>query len=383
MSPAPTPRPGAWLRTVARLGVKELRSLWRDRLLLLLVVWAFSGGIYSAASSAPDTLRRAAIAVVDEDQTPLSQRIGTAFYPPSFKVPEQVTAQRMDAGLDRGLYTFVLQIPSGFQRDVLAGRAPAMQLNVDATQMSQAFVGAASIERIALGEIAEFVRRDRVAASSPVELVLRLRFNPTLEPRWFMGVMQLINEITMLSIILTGAALIREREHGTLEHVLVLPVTPLQIMAGKVWAMGLVVLAAAALSLHFVVQGALHTPVAGSTALFLAGCALHLFAMTAMGIYMGTVARSMPQLGLLVILVLLPLQLLSGGSTPRESMPELVQNVMLMAPTTHFVRFAQAILYRGAGFSIVWPSFAAIGLIGVVFFTAAALRLRKSVSAQA
>ncbi|APW37273.1 hypothetical protein RD110_08750 [Rhodoferax koreense] len=372
----------AWLRTVARLGVKELRSLWRDRLLLLLVLWAFSGGIYSAASSAPDTLRRAAVAVVDEDQSPLSQRITTALYPPSFKLPEQVSVQRMDAGLDRGLYTFVLQLPSGLQRDVLAGRAPAMQLNVDATQMTQAFVGAATIERIALGEIAEFVQRDRVAVPSAVELELRMRFNPTLEPRWFMGVMQLINEITMLSIILTGAALIREREHGTLEHILVLPVTPLQIMVSKVWAMGLVVLVAAALSLHFVVQGALHTPIAGATALFLAGCALHLFAMTAMGIYLGTVARSMPQLGLLIILVLLPLQLLSGGSTPRESMPEAVQFVMLGAPTTHFVSFAQAILYRGAGLSIVWPHFAAIALIGAVFFIAALRRLRLSVARQ-
>ncbi len=373
----------AWLAATARLGGKELRSLWRDRLLLLLVVWAFSGGIYSAASSAPDTLRRAAIALVDEDQSPLSQRIGTAFYPPSFRVAEQVSPRQMDIGLDRGLYTFVLQVPGGFQRDVLAGRSPALQLNVDATQLTQAFSGAAAIDAIVQTEVAEFVLRDRLVPASAVELALRVRFNPTLDPRWFMSVMQLINEITTLSIILTGAALIREREHGTLEHVLVLPVTPMQIMVSKVASMGLVVLVAAALSLQLVVQGALHTPVSGSVGLFLTGCALHLFAMTAMGIYMGTAARSMPQLGLLIILVLLPLQLLSGGSTPRESMPDVVQMVMLAAPTTHFVSFAQAILYRGAGLSIVWPHFAAIGVIGTLFFVAAARRLRRTVAAQA
>jgi ABC-2 type transport system permease protein len=92
------------------------------------------------------------------------------------------------------------------------------------------------------------------------------------------------------------------------------------------------------------------------------------------------VARSMPQLGLLMILVLLPLELLSGGSTPRENMPEAVRFVMLAAPTTHFVSFAQAILYRGAGLSIVWPQFAAIALIGAVFFAGALRRFRSAVS---
>jgi ABC-2 type transport system permease protein len=99
-----------------------------------------------------------------------------------------------------------------------------------------------------------------------------------------------------------------------------------------------------------------------------------------MGIFFGTLARSMPQLGLLIILVLIPLQILSGGTTPRESMPELVQQIMLVAPTTHFVDLAQAILYRGAGFATVWPQFLAIIGIGVLFFTGALLRFRKTLA---
>ena len=143
---------------------------------------------------------------------------------------------------------------------------------------------------------------------------------------------EVINNVTMLSIILTGAALIREREHGTIEHLLVMPVTPFEIMTGKIWAMALVVLVACALSLLFVVQGLLAVPIQGSIALFLAGAAVHLFATTSLGIFLATLARSMPQFGLLLMLVLLPLQMLSGGMTPRESMPEIVQNLMLAAP---------------------------------------------------
>lgn len=377
----PAGRPGLAGLSPARiwhLGLKELRTLWRERLLLVFVLWAFSAGVYTAATGAPDRLHRAPIAVVDEDGSVLSQRIASAFYPPSFKPPELITLGEMDAGMDAGRYTFVLDIPPGFQRDVLAGRAPALQLNVDATQMSQAFAGTGAVQAIVAGEIAEFAGRERAVAEAPVELALRMRFNPALDDAWFMGVMELVGQITMLSIILTGAALIREREHGTLEHLLVMPVRPAEIMLAKVLSMGLVVLVAATLSLRFVVQGALSMPISGPLPVFVLGIALHLFATTSMGIYMGTIARSMPQLALLIILVLLPLQMLSGGMTPRESMPELVRAVMLAAPTTHFVSLAQAVLYRGAGLSIVWPQLLAIAAIGSLFFLAALRRFRRS-----
>lgn len=368
------------LSHIWQLGLKELRSLWRDRLLLLFVIWAFSGALYTAAKAAPDRLHRAAIAVVDEDQSPLSQRIVNAFYPPTFMKPTPIGLQDMDAGMDAGRFTFVMDIPPDFQSDVLAGKQPSIQLNVDATQMSQAFLGASYIQSIALGEVAEYLAGDRVVSTPVVDLAIRNRFNPALDNTWFMGVMELINNVTMLSIVLTGAALIREREHGTIEHLLVLPLKPSEIMLAKVWAMGAVVLLATALALQFVLRDGLDMPVSGSIGLFLTGCALHLFATTSMGIYLGTVARSMPQLGLLMILVLLPLQILSGGMTPTESMPDLVRYLMMGAPTTHFVSFAQAILYRGADLSIVWPQFAAIGLIGATFFVAALRRFRSTVS---
>ena len=366
-----------------QLGLKELRSLWRDRLLLLFVIWAFSGALYTAAKAAPDRLHRAAIAVVDEDQSQLSERLIQAFQAPYFRTPARIDLNEMDRGMDAGRYTFTLNIPPNFQRDVLAGRSPAIQLNVDATEVSMAFTGAGYIQNIGASEVAEFVRRYRGELQQPAELVAHIEFNPNLTRAWFGSVMEVINQITMLSIILTGAALIREREHGTVEHLLVMPVTPLEIMLAKVWSMGLVVLLATALSLKLVVQLWLQVPIQGSVALFLLGAALHLFATTSMGIFFGTVARSMPQLGLLIILVLLPLQILSGGTTPRESMPELVQQLMLAAPTTHFVSLAQAILYRGAGLSIVWPQLLAIIVIGSLFFLAALLRFRKTLAQMA
>ncbi|MDY6986429.1 MAG: ABC transporter permease [Thermodesulfobacteriota bacterium] len=368
------------LANIFHLGVKELSSLWHDKVLLFFVIWAFSGGIYAVATATSLELHNAPIAVVDEDRSELSRRIVGAFYGPYFKTPELIDASDVDPGMDSGLYTFVLDIPPEFERDVLAGKQPDMLVNIDATRMSQAFIGSGYIENIVSGEITEFLHGYRDEVSLPIKQAVSVKFNPNLTSAWFGSVMEIISNITMLSIILTGAALIREREHGTIEHLLVMPLTPFEIMMAKVWAMGLVVLVGAGLSLWLVVQGLLEVPIAGSVLLFLFGAMLHLFSTTSLGIFLGTVARNMPQLGLLMILILLPLQMLSGGVTPRESMPEVVQAIMQLAPTTHFVSFAQAILYRGAGLEVVWPSFLAIIAIGAAFFLIALTRFRKSIT---
>lgn len=380
MDPLPNRR---FFANVWRLGIKELWSLARDPMMLVLIVYVFTAAVYTAATAMPETLHNAPIAIVDEDASPLSQRIVSAFYPPQFLPPESISLAGMDAGMDAGRYTFVLNIPPGFQRDVLAGRAPDIQLNIDATRMTQAFAGSAHVQQIVAAEIAEFVQRERGETALPVELALRARFNPALDKTWFGGLTQIINQITMLSIILTGAALIREREHGTIEHLLVMPVTPSEIMLAKVWSMGLVVLVAAFLSLNFVVRGVLGVPVEGSLMLFFAGAALMLFATTSMGIFIATLARNMPQFGMLMILVMLPLQMLSGGVTPRESMPALVQDIMLLAPTTHFVELGQAILYRGAGLAAVWKPFLWLATIGTVLFAVSLSRFRKTIGQMA
>ena len=370
-------------QTVLHLGVKELRSLLRDRALLVLIAYAFTLAIYTAATAMPETLNKTSIAIVDEDRSPLSGRIADALRPPYFLTPVIIAHDEMDRRMDAGQDVFALDIPADFQRDLLAGRVPALQLNVDATRMTQAFAGSGYIQSIVAGEVRAFLQHYRDLPDPPVALTLRARFNPQLEKSWFGSVMEVINNITMLSIVLTGAALIREREHGTIEHLLVMPVTPFEIMTSKVCAMALVVLVASAVAINFVVEGLLGVPIQGSVALFLLGALLHLFATASLGIFLGTFARSMPQFGLLVILVLLPLEMLSGGMTPRESMPAAVRDLMLLAPTTHFVMLAQSILYRGAGLDVVWPQFLAIAGIGTAFFAIALTRFRRTLGAMA
>ena len=365
---------------IFRLGLKELRSLAADKVLLGLIVWAFSGAIYEAATGSSQQLHNAPVAIVDEDHSPLSARLAGALYPPYFRRPELIGFEQVDEAMNRNLYSFVLVIPSHFQRDMSAGRQPAVQLNIDATVISQAFIGASYINNIASGTVGEFLTGRLADEDTPIRLTTRASFNPNLTGIWFGGVMEAINNVTMLTIILVGAAFIREREHGTIEHLLVMPLRPFEIMMAKIWANGLAVLIGVAFALIVMVRQILQVPIAGSVALFLAAAVFYLFSAASIGIFLGTLARSMPQLGLLIIITIVPLQLLSGGVTPQESMPEAIRSIMAATPTTYFVRLAQGILYRGAGLDVIWQDLLGMTLVGACFFTIALARFRKAVT---
>jgi ABC-2 type transport system permease protein len=371
------------MRSIANifwLGTKELRSFLHDFVLLGLVIYSFSLAIIAQAQSNSQEVHNASVGIVDEDHSELSHRIAQAFLPPYFQKPQPIAERDIVPLMNAGRYTFVLDIPPNFERDVLGGREPAMQLDVDATAMVQAGLGSDYAQQIITTEIDNFLSRVEGSPLSPVNLVVRIAFNPNVETAWFTSVMGIINNVTMLAIVLAGAAVIREREHGTMDHLLVMPLTPFEIAMSKIWANGLVIIVAVGLSLYFILREVLGIPIAGSIPLFLLGASIYLFFATAIGIFLGTVARSMPQLGLLFLLVYLPLAMLSGSNTPLESMPPWLATMMQVSPTVHFVSFAQAILYRGAGIGVVWREFLIVAVIGGVFLTLALLRFRRIAS---
>jgi len=368
------------LSNIFWLGTKELRSFFSDFVLLGFVIYSFSLTVISQAHSNSQELYHASIAIADEDQSELSRRITHAFLMPYFTPPASVSPSEIEPLMNKGRYTFVLDIPPNFERDVLAGRRPGLQINVDATAMVQAGLGSGYAQQIVSTEIANFLSRAEGAPLSPVNLAVRIAFNPNVTTSWFTSVMGIINNVTMLAIILAGAALVREREHGTMEHLLVMPLSPFEIAMSKIWANGLVIAVAVGLSLYLVVRTLLQIPINGSIPLFLFGAVLYLFFATAIGLFLGTVARSMPQLGLLYMLVALPMNLLSGSATPLESMPPFLATAMQASPSTHFVSFAQSILYRGAGLDVVWSQFLAVAGIGALFLFLSLLSFRSAVT---
>lgn len=366
------------LINILALGVKELFSMRADPILLLLIAYTFSYAVYAVATGAKLELDNASIAIVDEDHSEISRRIKGAILPPFFKPPEEISASKIAPAMDANRFMFVVEIPPKFEQDLVSNRRPNVQINLDATAVAQAGNGAGYLEEIILQQVLGYMRHASGAADLPVNFVTRVVFNPNLQSHWFTSVMQVISNITMLSVLLTGAALIREREHGTIEHLLAMPVEPVEIMLAKIWANGLVVLAAALISMKVMVAWVLQVPIAGSLLLFVIGALIFQFSATALGILIATFTTSMSQFGLLCVPILVILQLLSGGSTPLETMPTWLQYVMQLAPTTQFVSFSQGILYRGAGLETVWPQVLAMLAISAAIFAVSLSRFRST-----
>ena len=371
-----------WVQNVFRLGLKELASFSSDIVMVVLTVYVFTVAVYSEATAMKTDVSNATVAIVDADHSTLSSRIKGALQPPYFRTPREIDRSELDQLLDKGQYTFVLEIPPKLESDLLADRGPSIQINVDATAMSQATVGTAYIQEIITRETESFLKTRGASPAVPIDPVVRALFNPNLDAIRFTGSMGVINNVTILAIILVGAAIMRERERGTIEHLLVMPVRSSEIAAAKIWANGVVILLAAGLSLHVVVHTVLGVPIVGSVELFLAGAAVYLFAVTSLSILLATVANSMPQFALLSIPVFVVMFLLSGSFTPFESMPEFLQDAMYVSPSTHFVRFAQSVLYRGAGIGGVWLDLVIMAVLGAAFLAFALLRFRAMLARQ-
>jgi len=363
---------------ILRLVVKELRSIRADPTMLILVAYAFSISVNTVATGAVTEATNLSVGVADEDGSELSRQIAAGLQPPTFQPAVQIAAKDIDSKMDKGELLLVVEIPPNFQANIIAERKTEVQINVDATAVAQAGNGANYLKTAIANEVQNFITQLGRPPVNPINLVVRARFNPNLKTAWFSAMTQVINQITLLTVILTGAALIREREQGTVEHLLVMPVVPAEIMLSKMLANGLVILVAAMLSLQFVVHLWIGAPIAGSIFLFLLGAALYALVVAALGILLGTLATTMGQFGLLAMPVLMVTQLLSGSSTPMESMPVWLQYTMrTISPTPHFVAFAQAVLFRGADITLVWRPLLAMLIIGSVYFAFAMSRFRR------
>jgi ABC-2 type transport system permease protein len=367
---------------IFQLGLKELVSLYRDPVLLFLIAYSFTFSVYTPSKSAVMDVVNASVAVVNEDDSEAARSIRQALLPPLFLAAAEIPFGEINRAMDAGRYTFVIDVPPRFQDDLEKNIPPTVEVITDATAMSQAGRGPGYIQQIIAHAVEPFWAGAGSPQSAPiVELNTRARFNPNMQQSWFVAINQVINNISVLAIFLTGAAVLREREHGNIEHLLVMPLRPFELMFAKIWANGLVVVVAAMLSLFLVVKLAIGVPIAGSILLFAGGLGVYLFSVTALGVMLATVVRSMPQFGLLAFPVFIVMSLLSGGQTPLESMPIFLQRVMQFVPSTHFVSFSQAVLFRDATPAMVWPDLAKMFAIGCAYSVFTLSRFRKMLAA--
>lgn len=371
------------IKNILALSAKELRSLFSDTVLVVLIVFAFTALVHSAATGINNDVNNASVGVIDADQSVLSHRILDALQQPHFQKPVPVQREEVEELLDKGKLMFVLEFPPNFQRDVEMGREPKVQLLTDATNMAQAGLGQSYIGHIFQNELVDFLKqKDLIDEMTPVKSVATLVFNPNATDMWPAAVMEVDNMITMITLVLVGAAVIRERERGTIEHLLVMPVNSAEIVLAKIIANGLVICTIALLSMHFMVGGLLQVPLLGSLALFALGAGLFMFSIASLAVMLATLAPTMPQYSLLMMPVYIIALMFSGSSSPRSNMPETAQWISEYWPTTQFMTFAQNILLRGAGFEVVWPQMVAMIISGALFLGFALFRFRRMLEQQ-
>ena len=371
-----------WLDRVAVMTLKELKQLSRDPILLVVIGYFFTADIYIAGAGISIDLKNAPIAVIDRDHSAASRELIYRFQPPYFNFQQELESNRQAVRLlDEGRVLAVIDIPEHFQRDLLAGRQVAVQMQVDASNATLGTLATTYAARIVARFGMELAERGmgpvQLQALPVVEDRQRVYYNPNQADTWFMSISELLMVITMLSLMLPAAAAVREKERGTIEQLAVSPLSPTQILLPKVLAMGLAVMGGVATALFLIIEPIFHVPIKGSIPLFFLATALYVFASSGLGLFIATLSRNLGQVVMLVLLIMMPMLLLSGAWTPPEAMPTLLREAMHLSPLFYLTEMSYAILLKGAGMEILWKQMLQLALLGSVVFAFGVWRFRR------
>lgn len=371
----------AWLRPLLALVHKELTQLWRDRILLLFLVYAFTCDIYLAGSGVTLQVSHAATVITDADRGAAARELRARLVAPTFAVAEgNVTPAAANRALDHGEAMLALDIPADFTRAISVGRPVTVGVTVDTSNSVQGFLAASYVQRILIGMGLDAVSAQLGSTGMDLPLVenrIRAWYNADQNDAWFMAISQLLNVITVFAVLLPAAAAVREKERGTVEQLLVSPLSAVQVVLPKVVAMGGVILCAVMMALLLVLWPVFQVPCRGDLGLFLGLCALYIFSTSGLGLLIATFARNLAQVGMLTILVLAPMLFLSGAWTPPEAMPTWLAHAMVISPLHHFLDIAFGIFLKGQHATEMRESISLLILIGIVLFGIGLFRFRR------
>jgi ABC-2 type transport system permease protein len=373
-----------WWNRLAVMTRKEMLQLFRDVPIVAFLVYSFTLAIYITGNGIRSQLHDAGLLVHDADHSVSSRELIYRFQAPFFRLNGEVADSREGLRqLDRGTAVALLEIPPRFHEQLITGEPTAVQLLVDTTNSANGLSAASYAARIVarFGQESAFERDGSVGDSlQDLPLIIsdhRVWYNPDQNEAWFECISHLLRQITIFALLLPAAALVREKERGTVEQLLVSPLSPFQIMASKVLAMTVVILGATAVGLFGIMQPVFGVPIKESIWLFFTLTALFVVTTACMGLAAATLARNQGQVGMMTLLVAAPMLMLSGITAPMEAMPTWVRSVMALSPLRYYIDIANGILLKGAGLNILWDSVLAMMALGVALFGFGLWRFRR------
>ena len=372
-----------WWSRLATMTVKELLQLGRDPLLLVAIVYLFTIDIYMTGG-VNIQLNDAMVAVHDADHSMASRELIYRFRSPYFKLRGEILDEHEGTRLlDRGEALLVLDIPPRFQHDLIQGKPTNVQAQVDTSNTTLGSLASSYAGQI-IGRYSFDMALERMGLTeeSLAEIPLladqhRVWYNPNQTDSWFMSISEMLTVITILAIMLPAAAAVREKERGTIEQLLVSPLTPIQILLSKVISMTMVILLGTAVSVSLVLGPVFHIPIKGSLPLFFAVTALYTFTTSGLGLFIATLSRNLAQVAMLTILIIMPMLLLSGSWTPPEAMPAGLRQAMYLSPLYYYIEMCYGILLKGTGVALLWDSLLGLILLGIMIFGFGVWRFRR------
>jgi ABC-2 type transport system permease protein len=367
-----------WRRLGAMVS-KEIAQLLRDVPLILILLWAFGGSIYVHGHGVSSEINRYPIVILDLSRSAASRELIARLHAPYFKIIGYAASDRdVVDDLDLAKASAAIVIPADFERQLRENHA-SFQVISDGTISTSATIAAAHLATItaAYNEYL-LAEHGRPAPRMPqVDARIRVAYNPNQTNAWFASVLELLNMTTEVSILLTAAAMVREKERGTLDQLLVTPLRPAELFAAKIVPTMVVVLCLSMLALGGIIQGLFHTPLRGSLLLFYAVTALYVFAIASLGLTIAVLVRNVAQAMMLLLLILFPMLFLSGARNPAETMEPWMRYLSLLSPMRYYIDFGYQVLFKGNGLAYVWPDLLGIGVIGTLMFGFAVVRFRS------
>lgn len=365
------------LGRLASLLSKEYRQFFRDRALIYIVLYVFTLEIYVAGTGFNIEVRNYPTAMYDRDNTQLSVSLAEKFRAPYFRVTHLVhTDAEMERLLNSGRVSLVVLIPQGFARRLAEGRPAPVQAITDGTLSNTALLALGYVELISQQFVQELA--GPVKGSAPqVIFEPRVLYNPNLKTQWFASLIELFAVITLVSILLPAAAMVREKEYGTLEQLLVTPLSAVEIMLAKVVSMTSIILAASLLSLFLVIYPIFSLPWRGGLVFFLLSTALYVFCANGVGLLIATVCRTLSETLLFLLIVISPILFLSGSWTPLEAMPAGMRLITYLSPLRYYLNLGEGLLLRGTPWYWLLDDFLGLAVLGLLLFSFCAWRFRK------
>lgn len=369
-------RPGGRFLSLLR---KELIQFFRDRIMLFLVVFLFTGEVLMCVYALSLDVRDLPTAVADFDRSPASrelvERLRSSGY---FRIDHVVTREsELAALLDRGDALAAVVIPPGFSARLAAGKQTAVQVLLDGTNSNTASVAQAYSQRIVQSYALERVRSVAPEFSLPVEYRPRIWYNSELEYSYFMMLSMIALAGMMVGVTTAAAGIVREKETGTIEQMMVTPVTPSELILAKMtppFVVGMASLVPALL-----IAWAIGVPMRGSLSLFFLLSAMFLASSMAIGIMIATLTETLQQALLVSFFALFPILFLSGTLVPVETMPALLRYLAQASPLTHYMDALLGVFLKGVGLEVLWRDVLALVAIGAALLSASVLRLHRRI----